>query len=138
MRERSDYEHEYRIILPDGTIKCIHSLGHPVVKESGNLEFIGTVMDITERKRAEDALHQAQAELARVTRVLTLGALMTSIAHEVNQPLTAIMNNANASLRWLGRATPDLEAAQEALRAIMRNRTWSRWISSRSLQRWWS
>jgi PAS domain S-box-containing protein len=77
--------------------------------------------DITERKLAEEALREAQAELAHVTRVMTLGELAASIAHEVNQPLTAVINNGNACLRWLGRQTPDLEEVRGAVRDIIAN-----------------
>jgi PAS domain S-box-containing protein len=74
-----------------------------------------------ERKRAEDALHRAQMELAHVTRVATLGEMTASIAHEVNQPLTAVIANANASLRWLAAATPNLGEARDAVSRILRD-----------------
>ncbi len=74
--------------------------------------------DITEYVQAEEALQQAQAELAHVTRVTTLGELAASIAHEVNQPLAAIVADANASLNWLAAPRPDLERVREALEAI--------------------
>jgi PAS domain S-box-containing protein len=74
-----------------------------------------------ERKRAEDALHHAQMELAHVTRVATLGEMTASIAHEVNQPLTAVIANANASLRWLAAATPNLDEARNAVSRIVRD-----------------
>ena len=74
-----------------------------------------------ERKRAEDALHHAQMELAHVTRVATLGEMTASIAHEVNQPLTAVIANANASLRWLAAATPNLDEARNAVSRILRD-----------------
>jgi C4-dicarboxylate-specific signal transduction histidine kinase len=74
-----------------------------------------------ERKRAEDALHRAQMELAHVTRVATLGEMTASIAHEVNQPLTAVIANANASLRWLAAATPNLDEARDAVSRILRD-----------------
>jgi PAS domain S-box-containing protein len=74
-----------------------------------------------ERKRAEDALHHAQMELAHVTRVATLGEMTASIAHEVNQPLTAVIANANASLRWLAAATPNLDEARHAVSRIVRD-----------------
>ena len=74
-----------------------------------------------ERKRAEDALHRAQMELAHVTRVATLGEMTASIAHEINQPLTAVIANANASLRWLAVATPNLDEARDALSRILRD-----------------
>jgi len=78
-------------------------------------------MDVTERKRAEEALHQTQAELAHVSRVTTLGELVASIAHEVNQPLAAIVADANASLNWLATRTPDLGGVREALAGIVKD-----------------
>ena len=74
-----------------------------------------------ERKRTEEALRKAQGELAHVTRVMTMGELTASIAHEVNQPLTAVIANANASLRWLAAATPNLDEARDAVSRILRD-----------------
>src|SRR3989441_3955151 len=74
-----------------------------------------------ERKRAEEALHQAREELAHVTRVTTLGELAASIAHEINQPLAAIIADANACLHWLEADRPDLESVREALAAIVKD-----------------
>jgi C4-dicarboxylate-specific signal transduction histidine kinase len=100
--ERSDFEADFRVLLPDGTIKFLHAIGHPVVNAVGDLvEYMGTSWDVTERKQAEEALLKAQAELAHVTRVATLGEMTASISHEINQPLGAMVNNANACLRWL-------------------------------------
>src|SRR5205809_4692234 len=80
VRERSDLEMDYRIVLTDGSTKYLQSLGHPIISESADLVgFIGTVMDVTEHKQAEDTLHKAQAELAHVTRVMTVGELVASI-----------------------------------------------------------
>jgi PAS domain S-box-containing protein len=83
--------------------------------------FSKITRDLTERKQAEEALHTAQVELAHVTRVLTLAELVASIAHEVNQPLTAIINNSNACVRWLARQSPDLEGVRAALADIIAN-----------------
>src|ERR1700694_4078135 len=74
-------------------------------------EGVAFVLDLTERKHVEGALRDAQANLAHVVRVTTLGELAASIAHEVNQPLAAVVANGEATLRWLGRATPDVNAA---------------------------
>jgi PAS domain S-box-containing protein len=75
--------------------------------------------DITERKRAEEALHKAQAELAHVTRVATLGEMTASIAHEINQPLAAVVNNASACLRWLAGQPPNLEEARQSAALVI-------------------
>jgi PAS domain S-box-containing protein len=80
-----------------------------------------SIMDITERKRAEEALDKAQAELAHLTRLMTMGELAASIAHEVNQPLTAVITNANACTRWLAGQSPNLDEAREAISRIVRD-----------------
>jgi PAS domain S-box-containing protein len=83
------------------------------------LMFLGSTVDISERKRAEDALLATQAELARVQRATIMGEITASIAHEINQPLAAIVTNASSALRWLTNRTPDLGEAQTALRRIV-------------------
>jgi signal transduction histidine kinase len=80
--------------------------------------LIGTIQDITQRKLAEDALWAARSQLAHVTRVTTMGQIGASLAHEINQPLTAIVANSNAGLRWLARETPEIAEAREALKQI--------------------
>ncbi len=133
MSEKSDFESNYRIVLPDGSIKHVHSGGRPVVDDSGDLlEYIGTVMDVTERTRAEEALRQAQADLARVNRVTTMGELTASLAHEVNQPIGAAMNDANACLRWLTRDQPDLEEARAAAMRVVKDAKHAAEIISRT------
>jgi PAS domain S-box-containing protein len=119
VREKRDFDSEFRIVLPDGSIRHVHGVGHAVVNESDDfVEFIGTTIDITERKWAEEALRNSQAELARVARLTTMGELAASIAHEINQPLSAIVTNANAGLRWLNRGEPDLDEARGAISRI--------------------
>src|SRR6266436_4086640 len=134
--ETSGFEMEFRILLPDGTVKYIHTVGHPVLNASGDLvEFVGSSTDITERKRAEEALEalrQAQADLARVNRVTTMGELTASLAHEVNQPIAAAVTNANTCLRWLTRDHPDLEEAREAAMRIVKDGTRAAEIISRT------
>jgi PAS domain S-box-containing protein len=121
-QERTDFDCEHRLLLPDGSVRYLHVVAHALENtESGDLEFVGAVMDVTERKRAEEALHQTQAELAHVSRVTTLGELVASIAHEVNQPLAAIVADANASLNWLATRTPDLGGVREALAGIVKD-----------------
>jgi C4-dicarboxylate-specific signal transduction histidine kinase len=108
------------LLLPDGSVRYLQVVARALEKaESGDLEFVGAVMDVTERKRAEQALHRSQAELAHVSRVTTLGELLASIAHETNQPLTAIVADASASLNRLAAVDPDLEEVRDALNAIV-------------------
>jgi PAS domain S-box-containing protein len=90
----------------------------------GTPAFRGTVVvDITDRRRAEEALQQAEADLARLNRVMILGEMTATIAHEVNQPIAAVITNANAGLRWLGARQPDLEEVRQALGRIVRDGT---------------
>jgi PAS domain S-box-containing protein len=118
----SDYEVEFRILFPDSTVKYLHTVGHPVFTASGDLvEFVGSSTDITERKRAEEALRQTQTDLARVSRVTTMGELTASLAHEVNQPIAAASTNANTCLRWLAGDTPNIEEARAAAMRIVKD-----------------
>jgi PAS domain S-box-containing protein len=120
IREKRDYALDIRLVLPEGATKYAHSVGRAMTGEFGQLEFVGTLMDITELKRAEETLQSAQAQLAHMARVTTMGELAASIAHEVNQPLAAIITNANACLRWLSRAAPDLDEARAAATRIVK------------------
>jgi len=119
--EKTDFDFEHRLLMPDGFVKYVRVAGRPSKGKSGGFEFMGLVSDITERKLGEEALQKAHAELAHVTRVTTLGELTASIAHEINQPLTAIVNNANAGLRWLSGEAPDIDETRETIRRILRD-----------------
>ncbi len=134
--EGSHFDVEFRILLPDGAIKYVRSTGHPVRNISGDLlEYVGTSIDVTERKRAEEErerLRQAQADLARVNRVITMGELTASLAHEVNQPIAAALTNSNTCLRWLTRDHPDVEEAREAASRIVKDATRAADIISRT------
>ncbi|MCU1262066.1 MAG: domain S-box [Bryobacterales bacterium] len=122
VEERSEYDLDFRIVRPDGAIRFIHSVGHPLFNESGELtEVIGTVMDVTERKNAEGALQKARAELAHVARISTMGELTSSIAHELNQPLGAIAIDAGACLQWIGREIPAMKETRKAVERIAKN-----------------
>jgi PAS domain S-box-containing protein len=115
-QERTDLDFERRLLMPDGTIKNIHIVGHPVFDKSGDfVEFVGTVMDVTERTRAEE---ERQA-LAHANRIATMGQLTASIAHEVNQPIAAARNNAASALQFLSRSPPDLDEVREALDCVV-------------------
>ncbi|TCK34541.1 PAS domain S-box-containing protein [Paraburkholderia sp. BL8N3] len=116
---RQDFDVEHRLLMPDGSTKHLHVVARAASDESGDLRFVGAIMDVTATKQAEQQLHEAQTELARVTRVTTLGELSASIAHEVGQPLSAIVTNGEACLRWLGRETPQLDEVQSCVTSII-------------------
>ena len=120
VREGMDFERDFRFVRPDGTIRYVHSLAHPVFSESADIiEYIGTLADVTEQKIAEEALRETRAELAHVTRLTTMGELAASLAHELNQSLAAIVTNGEACLRWLDRSKPDRGEAMSALQRII-------------------
>ncbi len=124
-RETTEFEFDFRIVHPGGEIRDIHTVGHPVFTPSGDLvEFVGTVIDVTERKRAEEErerLRQVQADLAHLTRVTTMGELTASLAHEIRQPITAAATDAKTCLRWLGRDNPDLAEARDAASRVVKD-----------------
>jgi|GEM_PF-1351809 len=122
VREGPRYDLDYRVVRPSGEVRFVHSQGNVTRDESGRpRRMFGTVQDITERKRTQDSLREAQAELAHLARVATVGELAASLAHELSQPLSAISTNASACLRWLGHDRPDLEEVTEAVRRIIRD-----------------
>ena len=107
--------------MPDGSVKHIHVVAHAVTDHGGKLEFIGALMDVTASKQAEDELHKTQTELAHIARVTTLGELTASLAHEVNQPLAAVVTSAQACLRWLDRAASHLDEARRSAESIIKH-----------------
>jgi PAS domain S-box-containing protein len=118
-RNRQNWEVEHRLLLPDGSIKHIDVVAHATGDAPDRLEYVGALMDVTDTRLAQEALQRAQAELAHVTRVTTLGELTASIAHEVNQPLAAIVTNGEATLRWLANESPNLAEARGAVERII-------------------
>jgi PAS domain S-box-containing protein len=123
IRERAEWEADYRIVHLDGPVRDIHVVGHPVLSTSGHLvEFVGTVIDVTERRRAEQErarLRQLEADLAHINRVSALGELAASLAHEITQPIAAARNNARAALNFLDKEPPDLGEVREALGCVV-------------------
>ena len=121
-RERTDYDAEFRIVLPDGTVKHIHAIGHPVVSAGGEIvEIVGTHLDVTGRKRAEEErekLRRLEDELAHINRVSMMGELAASLSHELKQPIAATILNADICLRWLKRDQPDLDEVRDAAMSI--------------------
>jgi C4-dicarboxylate-specific signal transduction histidine kinase len=113
----------YSLINENGSQVYVRSSGKPVFDVEGRFfGYRGTATDVTaliRAEQAEQALRKAQAELAHVTRVTMLGELTASIAHEVNQPLAAVVANAEASLRWLNREQPDLAAARRSVEWVI-------------------
>ncbi len=119
--EQKAWSVEHRLLLPSGAVKHVHCVAHATSDAADRFEYVGALMDVTDAKHAQEALQQAQAELAHFTRVTTLGELTASIAHEVNQPLAAIITNGDASLRWLGATPPNLAEARSAIERIIRD-----------------
>jgi PAS domain S-box-containing protein len=117
-------ESEARLRQADGKYRWFLIRNVPLRDELGNIvNWYGTSIDIEDRKQAEDALRQAQADLAHVNRVNTMGELTASIAHEVNQPLAAVVASGYACLRFLSAQPPSLAKAQEAVESIVRDGT---------------
>lgn len=120
MASGKPFELEARMRRYDGQYRWFMHRAEPLLDEQGRIvKWYGTNTDIDDRKRAEEALRRAQVELTHITRITTMGELTATIAHEVNQPLTAVVNNANACLSLLPNGTRDLEEVREALMEIL-------------------
>jgi PAS domain S-box-containing protein len=117
----SDFQYEHRLLMPDHSVKYLHMIAHGTRNEDGELEYIGAVQDVTNRRLSEEALGKARAELAHVARVMSLGALTASIAHEVNQPLSGIITNASTCMRMLDANPPNVDGARETVRRTIRD-----------------
>jgi PAS domain S-box-containing protein len=116
------YLMEHRLLRADGMHRWFVSRGLPFRNTDGQiLRWYVLVIDIDDTKRAEEALRQSQTELAHVNRVMTMGELASSIAHEVNQPLSAVILNGNTCLRWLSRDQPNIEESREAVQRMIRD-----------------
>jgi PAS domain S-box-containing protein len=120
--EGKDFAFEHRLLLPDGSIKHVQIVAHSCSSCSDDpMEFVGAVMDITQRKLSQEALDKVRLDLAQMSRVTTLGQMAAAIAHEINQPLAGIVLNGNAALRWLAGESPNLHEAREATHRIVRD-----------------
>ncbi|HEY3597169.1 MAG TPA: PAS domain S-box protein [Paraburkholderia sp.] len=106
---------EHRLTMPDKSIKYVHYVAHLNARKSGRFEYVGALMDVTETKLTQEALTRSMTELAHVTRVTMLGELTASIAHEVSQPIAAIVTCGQAALRWLDRPQPNLPEVRDAI-----------------------
>jgi signal transduction histidine kinase len=122
-RAKKDFDAYFRVVLPNATTKYVYGTGHPVFGPSGGVgEFVGIVMDVTERRQVDEErerFRQVQSELAHVNRVTAMGELTASLAHEVNQPISAAITDAKTCLRWLTRDQPDIEEARAAAMRIV-------------------
>jgi PAS domain S-box-containing protein len=116
-----EFDVKHRLLMPNGLVKYLHVRSHRVECESGDEEIVGAVMDITAARDAQEALQVAQAELTHVTRLTTIGEMGTSIAHELSQPLAAIVANAEAGLLWLDHKTPNLDKARLSVEWIIKD-----------------
>jgi PAS domain S-box-containing protein len=122
-RQRGVMErYEQRVRRKDGHPLWVHVSATPILDAERRFQgSFSMFTDITQRKMAEEALHEARAELARVTRVTMMGELAASIAHEVNQPLAGVVTSANAGLNWLAKNPPNLLKTREAIERILRD-----------------
>ncbi len=129
---RQAFRMEYRLRRHDGEFRWLLDIGVPRFNPDGSFAgYIGSCIDVTEQRRAEEQLHQAHANLARVTRTQAMGELAAAIAHEVNQPLTAIITNGNFSLRQIESATPNLNELRAAIAEIVSDGTRASAVISR-------
>jgi signal transduction histidine kinase len=120
-RDGGDLDCEHRLLTRATSVKYVHLVAHGTRDQDGQLEYIGAIQDVTQRRLSEQALDKLRSELAHVSRVTSLGALTASIAHEVNQPLLGVITNASTCLRVLTTDSPDLGIACEAARLAIRD-----------------
>ncbi len=121
--ERGEFTAEHRLLMADGSIRHVRAVAHPSTgAHPGSFVFVGAVMDVTERKRAEqerERLRQVEADLAHINRVSMMGELAASLAHEIRQPITAAAMNAQTIRHWLQREPPNLTQATETASAAV-------------------
>lgn len=117
----SDFEWQYRLLMPDQSIKYLHAVVNATRDRDGQLEYLAAVQDVTARRLSEEALDKARSDLSHVARVMSLGALTASIAHEVNQPLSGIITNASTCVRMLDADPPNVDGARETAKRTIRD-----------------
>nr|WP_158926779.1 PAS domain S-box protein [Acidisphaera sp. S103] len=120
-KDARGFEYECRLLMGDQSIKYLHMIAHGNREQDGELEYIGAIQDVTQRRLSEEALGNVRSELARMVRITSLGALTASIAHEVNQPLAGIITNASTCMRMLAADPPNVDGARETARRTIRD-----------------
>jgi len=115
------FEWQWRLMMPDHSIKYLHAVAHAIRDQDGQLEYIAAVQDVTARRLSEEARDNARSELARIAGVMSLGTLTASIAHELNQPLSGIVTNASTCMRMLATDPPNVDGARETARRTIRD-----------------
>jgi PAS domain S-box-containing protein len=124
LHEDKAYSIDHRIVLPDGSERIVHEQAEVIRDDAGQaIQMSGTVQDITERKKTEDDRRRLREELTHVSRITTIGTLSGAMAHEINQPLTAIMSNAQSALRFLDGEKLNLQELRETLTDIVDDTT---------------
>ena len=118
---RNDFEWQYRLLMPDRSIKYLQAVARATHDQDGHLEYIAAIQDVTARRLSEETLDKARSELAHVARMMSLGTLAAAIAHEINQPLSGIVTNASTSQRMLTATPPDIDGALETARRTIRD-----------------
>ena len=125
LHQKRDFVLEFRILLPDGTVKYIESTGHPLFSADGEVvEMVATHVDVTERKRAQEEherLRQLELDLAHMNRLSIMGELTASLAHEILHPIATARNNARAGMRFLEMSPPNLAEVTDALACVVRD-----------------
>ncbi|CAL8476881.1 ATP-binding protein [Caballeronia sp. S22] len=121
VKDGKDLVSEHRLLLLDGSVKYVVMQAHATRGAQDQLEYVGAVQDVTERRQSEEALGMLRAELVHVSRVNSLGALTASIAHEINQPLAGIVTNASTGLRMLSGEPPNVDGALATVRRTIRD-----------------
>lgn len=123
--QKREYAIDYRIVLPDGTIKHLRSIGRPSYTAAGEfIEVVGTTIDVTERKQAEaerERVRQLETDLAHLNRLGVMGELTASLAHEILHPIATARNNARAGMRFLEMSPPNLGEVMEALACVVKD-----------------
>lgn len=119
--DRKDFEWQYRLIMPDHSIKYLQAVARAARDSDGQIEYIAAIQDVTARRLSEEARDKARSELAHVARMMSLGTLAASIAHEINQPLAGIVTNASTCQRMLAAAPPNIDGALDTSRRTIRD-----------------